>query len=44
MRAAKRQLDACGHPQSATRTTEPDTGQHIRFAIDVRASPLTVQC
>jgi hypothetical protein len=38
MRAAKRQLDACGHQPLATRITEPDSGQFIRFAVDVSTS------
>ena len=40
MRAVKRQLDACGHQPPATRTTEPETGHFIRFAIEVRVPRL----
>jgi hypothetical protein len=40
MRAAKRQLDACGHQPPTTRTTEPETGHFIRFAIEVRVPRL----
>ena len=36
MRAAKRQLDACGHQPPVARYPEPDTGHFIRFAIEVR--------
>jgi hypothetical protein len=35
MRAAKRQLDACGHQNTTTRATEPETGQYIRCLVDV---------
>jgi hypothetical protein len=39
MRAAKRQLDACGTPQPLriNKPNEPDPGQSFRCAIDVRA-------
>jgi len=38
MRAAKRQLDGCGHQHPMTRTIEPETGHFIRFAVEVRVS------
>ena len=38
MRAAKRQLEACGHQLPAARTAEPETGNFIRFAVEVRVT------
>ena len=37
MRASKRQLDACGHQPPVTRSQEPETGQQMRFAIEVQS-------
>jgi hypothetical protein len=36
MRAAKQELDASGHPPPPIKTPEPETGQYIRFAVEVR--------
>jgi hypothetical protein len=36
MRAAKRQVDACGHAPVTIKVSEPETGHFVRFAIEVR--------
>jgi len=38
MRAAKRQLDACGHAPVTIKVSEPETGHFVRFGIEVRVA------